>query len=203
MFGATFLVFVFIVVVVTFTKNVKHDLENRERFTDKKTNTYLSYDGNYRDLNTGKYRSFYRKNGDLYMSGEDIEERNVSKEEREKEYLYYQNNPVPNRTTCFYENEPSRLCSLGKEKRGRRYKDLKTGDLYVIRRSKNGEAFYVDFNDKVIRFTDHFRKGNEEREQDAIKAFQKDIDDAKANKLWTMDPTLVGNLNYDGRDYWD
>lgn len=201
MFGAVFLLFIFIIGLIALTKNIKHDYENRIEYSDKKTNTYLAYDGIYRDLDTGKSRFFYRRNGDRYMRGEDIAERNLSQEEREAEYQQYKQSPTPGRTTCFYSNEP---LDISKEKRGRRYKDLETGVLYVVRRDKKGRTFYVDLDNHVVRYTDSFRKKwNHDDEAEAIKEFQEAINNAISNEYWKMDPTLIGNLNYDERDYWD
>lgn len=203
MFGALFLLFIFFAALITLIRNVRDDIEGRRDFKNSFTNTYIAYDGCYRDLDTGKYRSFSRRNGDIYMRGDGIQERNISQEKRNAEYQYYKDHPSPNRTTCFYENEPKQNEYNPMVKRGGRYKDLKTGEIYVIREDKT-HVFYVDLNDKVIRYTDFFRKGRDNSdEEEAVRKFQESIDKAKANKYWKMDPTLAECLNHDGRDHWD
>ena len=196
MFGVTFIFMIIICAFITLCKDVKCDLENRKQYSDIKTNTYLAYDGNFRDLDTGKYRTFHRdKNGDLHMEGEDICDVNISQRQREENY---KKGALPGRTTCFYSNEPALIHYGSHVKRGCRYKDYQTGELYVVRRDKKGHSFYVTFNNKVVRYTDSYIKilnkygcYDKAKEKEAVENFQKRIDSVLNDDFWKKDPTLI------------
>lgn len=192
MFGAVFIFALIIYGIVQVAKNTKDDFEGRRLYKDEKSNTYLAYDGSRRDLDTGKQRFIYHQNGDRYMVGEDIETVNLSQKEREEKYEKVKLNHAPDQTVVFYEKEP-----LKATKRGVRYKDLKTGDIYVVREDKNANSFYVTFDNRVVRFADNERKYrkefgvyDEEEERELVTAFQEAINNAPKDTLW-KDPTLI------------
>jgi hypothetical protein len=108
----------------------------------------------------------------------------------------------------FYSYEPPNLIYGDGIKRGRRFKDLYTEDLYVIRHDKYGNGFYVRICDnKVIRYTDnyisHLSEWNmykKDDEKNAINEFQKEIDRVKDKSFWKDDPTLIGDARTDYRE---
>lgn len=201
MFGAAFIFFILIYSVITCFKNVRYDLENRKQYKNTSLNTYLSYDGTYRDLDTGKYRAFRKdKHGDFYMRGEDITEINLSQIERERKYL---KGVQLEETVSFYQNEPSLIKYGSGVKRGRRYKDFKTGDIYVIRKDHLGRSYYVTLNNKVVRYTDGFKKAlisrnsyDKNKERIAVNNFQKKINSVANDSFWKDDPTLIERFDF-------
>ena len=179
-------------IIISLVKNTIEDYQDRQISGDDKTNTYLAHDLVYRDLDTGKARFFYRENHDLIMRGEDIEPINISQIEREKEYEKLKNSPHQSRTTCYYAPVP-KVARYG-TMRGRRYKDLETRDIFVIREC-NRKSFYVGLNDKKVKgYTDSQRKayGNTNEKKDVIN-FQKEIDEALMSEYWKRnDATMIG-----------
>lgn len=206
MFGAVFLLGVVICSIIALVRNTKEDYHNRTDYRHDQSNTYLAHDMVYRDLDTGKARFLHKENGDLIMRGEDIEPVNLSQIERDKEYEKLKNKTNLSRTTCFFEPDP-KVAKYG-TMRGNRYKDLETGEIYVVRRFQR-RSFYVGLADrKVKRYTDSQKRSssNMDEEKDIVN-FQKEIDEAKNDQFWkNTDYTMVGcpNSNINGLiDTWE
>lgn len=209
MFGAFFLVYILCYSTYTFVHNLKQNIRNRERTYDEVSNTYVCYNGNLVDMDTGRARFVYcDSNYDKWLCGKDIQDVNLSQRQREIEYEKLKDNPKQ-RTAIYYEPEPPNIIYGDGTKRGRRYKDLHTGDLYIVRLDENGHAFYVRVDDdKVVRFTDkhisnllEWNLYKKEEEIKAVKEFQDKIDKAKTESFWKRhDPTLIGDskIDYEG-----
>lgn len=192
MFGAIFIIIFVIFGIVTICKNVAEDYDGRKNYRNDFTNTYMGYDGVDRDLDTGKARFFYRENGDQIMRKEEsLETINVSQQKRDIEYEKAKKGYYPGRTTMYY--APSPKAPYGSRiMNGARYKDIETGEIYVVREF-NRQSFYVDLKGKVVRYTDFQKKHtpDKEREFKEVAAFQKEIERAK--KTWgNADYTFVG-----------
>lgn len=201
MLGALFFIYLFCYGFYIFFKRLKETIRLMDQTYDAQSNTYMSYDGTLVDKGTGKIRFIHGdKHGDRWLIGPGIQPLNLSQQEREKEYLRLKENPG-DKTVILYEREPENKTYGDGIKRGSRYKDLHTGDLYVERHLKRGDDFYVRISDdKVIRFTDRHKERllewgmyTKEGEIAAINEFQKEIDEAKKDKyFWNDDPTLIG-----------
>lgn len=209
MFGVLFLIYMFYYITHKFIRDLKQTIRNMDKTYDNLSNTYISYNGSLIDRTTGKLRFiYYDSKHDKWLCGKGIQSINLSQKQREIEYEKLKNSPGQ-RTAIFYEQEPSNIIYGDGTKRGPRYKDLYTDDLYVVRLDENGHAFYVKVNDdKVIRYTDRYIKNllewnayKKDDEVNAIKEFQNKIDKAKTESFWKLhDPTLIGNskVNYKG-----
>ena len=206
MFGALFFLYIFCSGLYSIFKNCKITFKNMNETYDPLSNTYISYKGTLVDMDTGEARfTCFDSNHDKWLHGKNIQSINLSQKQREIEYEKLKKNPGQ-RTAIFFESEPINIVYGDGTKRGRRYKDLFNGDLYVVRLDKNGRAFYVRVKDnKVIRYTDRYisylserNSYNKEEEVVAIKAFQDKIDKAKEEPFWRRhDPTLIGDSQTD------
>lgn len=199
MFGAVFIFGLLIYAIIHFFHNVREDYDGRQRYYDPSSNTYLSYDGTRRNINNGAYRFIYHKNGDRYMEGDDVGVVNLSQQEREKEYERLKSNHDDDKTTMFYAKDSSEDII-----KGARYRDLNTGEIYVLRDDKEHNQFYVTLNNKVVRFSDTEKRNkklygvyDEKKEMELIEKFQTEINRASQDPFW-KDPTMIfqrGNVS--------
>ena len=118
-------------------KNISDERYCKKHFNDPDTNTYLDAYGTRRDIDTNGIRNVIKdKNGDVVLSDPfNNIIRNYSKEKRDAKY----SNPKYTAIRMTDWNVDSIGC------RGVRFKDKKTGELYVVR------GFYVE-NFKHVKF---------------------------------------------------
>lgn len=105
--------------------------------------------------------------------------RNFSKEDRDETEIYFYNEAKKlNRTAYRIGGKNDNYCNVGVGKpKGYRYKDMETGDIYVIREF-NGIRFYMDINTGLlIRKTDGQLKREEKygKPEDKLSPLLKDI----------------------------
>lgn len=210
MFGIIVLVCIIIYAIYSSIVNDIDDNYGKKHFYDPTTNTYINHNGVSKDLKTNKYRFIYRdSHNDRHIWGKEIGDINLSQFDRQKEYEHYQKNPVEDRTTVYW--APSPFYKEGKTiLLGKRYKDLETGNILIVRTHKALD-FYIDIETlQVLRYTDSttrmLKESNRykrEREQDDIKEFQLLIDKQRRDKSYVGDPTY-GKALYCSKceDYW-
>lgn len=207
MFGVIFGLGIAVYLIYLSLANSYQDGQNKRKYKDISTNTYIDHDGVSRDLNTNRYRSItLDSHGDRHMWGKDIGDINLSQLDRKKEYEDYKDRLKRGedigRTTVFWEHSP--FYKMGaKNILGNRYKDIATGDIFVVREHKH-KAYYVSISDlKAIRYTDSQRefykeknKYDENTEIANIKDFQETIDKQRYDSSYIGDPTLgIGCYN--------
>lgn len=197
MFGAIFIFTLIICGIVYIISSAIENSENKKKYKDNISNTYMGYDGIYRDLDTDKPRFMYRQNGDRYMKGDDIGIVNISQLERDKEYEQAKNKSIDGKTVSFYSNEPANAYTCERIKKGVRYKDLENGEIYVVRQDRYRNRFFVTLNNRVVRFTDMERKNkiefnnyDEQKEKELVREFQEEINKASNDPYW-KDPTVI------------
>lgn len=116
--------------------NFLEDSENRTKYRDNETNTYLDHNMTRRDLRTNHQMSVEKSNqGDIWLrdceTGHYV--RNLSDERAEQKYQIEKAKAArgeSDRTHIRYGDNDHRYDSI----RGYRYKDFKTGKLYVAKR---------------------------------------------------------------------
>ena len=196
MFGIIVAIIIIIYLVYSSISNSIEDGKGKRLFKDESTNTYLDHNGVSRDLKTDKYRSItVDYNGDRHLWGKDIGDINLSRNKRIEEYEHYKRNPIKGRTTVYW--EPSPIYKLGERNvLGKRYKDIETGDIYVVR-SNNWKHYYVEINKlKVIRYTDSQKRMLEEhnnysrkKEHEDVATFQSLIERQRNDETFIGDPS--------------
>lgn len=216
MFGAIVLVIVIIYAVRMFFVNTADDIYGRINFKNDRFNTYIDHNGILRDLNSNKYRFISTDyKGDVHLEGKGIENVNISQQEREKEYIRYKHAMEQGldieRTTVYWSPTPDYDISREINILGKRYKDIETGKVLVVR-EHNYQNFYVTTDTmEVVRYTDSQRRTmklhnnySEEKEIKDIAAFQKYINAQRINPNYIGDPTRgIGILNLNQlEDYW-
>ena len=210
MFGIVVLI---CIIIYAFYSSIINDIDDnygKRNYRDYSTNTYIDHDGVSRDLKTNKYRSITRDiNGDRHLWGTDIGDINLSQINRQKEYDKFKRSPVTGRTTVYWSPSP-----VYKEDKavllGKRYKDLETGNILIVRTHKALD-FYVDTKTlQVLRYTDSTtrmlkdsNRYKKEREQEDIKEFQLLIDKQRSDQSYVGDPTY-GKALYCSKyeDFW-
>lgn len=116
-------------------KNSLEDNENRTKYRDNETNTYLDHNMTKRDLNTNHVMAYHKaNNGDVLLK--DCETgryvKNISQDRTEKKYQEERAKALrgeSDRTHIRYGDDEHRKDTFP----GYRYKDFKTGKLYVER----------------------------------------------------------------------
>lgn len=214
MFGAIFFIGIIIAVIIHNIRNFGADYSARLNTFSNDTNTFIDHNGAFRDIDTWEYKRIsYDENGDKWVEDEKGNKLNISQKKRNEEYNKYLkmikngNDISVIRTATYYEPGPTKEnygTILGK-----RYKDLETGCIMIVR-CFNNKFFYVDKDEsKVLRYTDHQRKllrkinnaikHDENIEKKDVEAFQKAIDKAIWDPNYKLgDPTRVGfhgNIN--------
>lgn len=210
MFGIIVLVCIIVYAIYSSITNGIDDNYGRKYHLDVTTNTYIDHNGTSRDLKTNKYRSIFRDyNGDKHIWGNEIGDINLSQIDRQKEFEKYKQNPISGRTTVYW--EPSPVYKEGKRNfLGKRYKDLKTENILVVRTHKCLD-YYVDLQSlRVLRYTDsttRMLKGSgrykRETEIENIEEFQNLINKQRNDTSYIGDPTY-GKAIYSSNmeDYW-
>ena len=200
MFGLIFGLGIAVYLIYLSLANSYFDGQNKRKYRDDSTNTYIDHNGVSRDLLTNRYRSITKDYfGDRHMWGKDIGDINLSQLNREKEYEDYRerlrHGEDIGRTTVFWEHSP--FYKNGERNLlGKRYKDIATGNIFIVRQHRN-KNYYVDINDlKVIRYTDRQREFYKEQkmysekiEIEGVKDFQETINKQRYDSSFIGDPT--------------
>ena len=182
MFG---LIYTIIASIGIYFNSIKNNIENEKnkiKYRHKDGLTYTDIKGHSRLLSNNKLVFYtYDKNGDYILK--DIDGhiyRNFSKEQREKEFNERKEEAIKNGATTYcIDDDPHRNDWTCK---GKRFRDFKTGDIYIIR-SLNCKYYYMDISTGlIVRKTDWQRKRDEEYLRKNIKTFNKEIDINEFNK---------------------
>lgn len=154
MFGIIYTLFTSIGLLINSLKESKENEKCKSLYKNKDGLTYIDIKGNSRLLSNNDLVFYtYDKNGDYVL--EDISGyiyKNFSEEQREKKQKYFKEKSIKNgdSTYCISENNHKKdwIC------KGKRFMDIKTNDIYVIR-FLNGKYYYMNINDgKVVKKTD-------------------------------------------------
>ncbi len=154
MLGFVYTLFVSIGAVIHKTKQNKENEENKVKFQNPDGLTYVDIEGKSRFLSNNEVGFYtYDRNGDYVL--EDASGyiyKNFSKEKKEKEQTKRYTEAIKNNETtyCIDDNDHKNdwYC------KGKRFKDVQTGDIYVIRRL-NYTYWYLNItNGMIIRKTD-------------------------------------------------
>lgn len=117
-------------------KNTLEDEENKKLYRDNECNTYLDHNATRRDLNTNHRMSIeYAYNGDIWLRDSETGKyvRNLTDERAERKYQAEKAKVAcgeSDRTHIQYGTDEHRKDTFP----GYRYKDFKTGKLYVARK---------------------------------------------------------------------
>ena len=216
MFGIIVFIILVIYVIRMFILNSTDDIKGRGEFRNDHFNTYIDHNGINRDLDTNQYRSITTDyNGDIYLKGKDIGNVNISQQDREKEYQQYKNALEHGldigRTTTYWSPSPNFNPSKEINVLGKRYKDLKSGEILVVRVHEYKNYYVTIDTMEVLRYTDFQRYTMEqhnnyskEKEIKDVKEFQKYINNRRSDLKFIGDPTKgIGTFNVTNLgDYW-
>ena len=193
MFGIIVFIILVIYVIRMFILNSTDDIKGRREFRNDHFNTYIDHNGINRDLDTNQYRSITKDyNGDIYLKGKDIGNVNISQQDREKEYQQYKNALEHGldigRTTTYWSPSPNFNPSKEINILGKRYKDLKSGEILVVRVHEYKNYYVTIDTMEVLRYTD----------------FQRYINNRRSDLKFIGDPTKgIGTFNVTNLgDYW-
>lgn len=121
---------------VSSVKNALEDNENKTLYRDNECNTYLDHNATRRDLNTNHRMSIERaSNGDMWLRDTDTGKyvKNLTDERAERKYQEEKTKAFrgeSDRTHIQYGSDEHRKDTFP----GYRYKDFKTGKLYIARK---------------------------------------------------------------------
>ena len=216
MFGIIVFIILVIYVIRMFILNSTDYIKGRSEFRNDRFNTYIDHNGINRDLDTNQYRSITRDyNGDIYLKGKDIGNVNISQQDREKEYRQYKNALEHGldigRTTTYWSPSPNFNPSKEINVLGKRYKDLKSGEILVVRVHEYKNYYVTIDTMEVLRYTDFQRYTMEqhnnyskEKEIKDVEEFQKYINNRRSDLKFIGDPTKgIGTFNVTNLgDYW-
>lgn len=216
MFGIIVFIILVIYVIRMFILNSTDDIKGRREFRNDHFNTYIDHNGINRDLDTNQYRSITKDyNGDIYLKGKDIGNVNISQQDREKEYQQYKNalehGVDIGRTTTYWSPSPNFNPSKEINVLGKRYKDLKSGEILVVRVHEYKNYYVTIDTMEVLRYTDFQRYTMEqhnnyskEKEIKDVEEFQKYINNRRSDSKFIGDPTKgIGTFNVTNLgDYW-
>lgn len=181
MFGAIYTLFTSIGLLVKASKEADENEKCRSLFRNKDGLTYIDTKGNTRLLSNNDLVFYtHDKNGDYVLENvSGYIYKNFSKEQRIAKQKELKLEAINNEdsTYCISEDNHKKdwIC------KGKRFIDMKTNDVYVIR-CLNGKYYYMDINNgKIIRKTDWQIKKDQEVTTDYY-SFDKGIDIEAFNK---------------------
>lgn len=148
---------------------IKEGIHNVNAKVDPRTNTFINYQGQHVDYDTGELRFLFHENGDEVLRDKHLQlVRNLSKEEREKAYAKAREN---NDGSFAFKTDERRwisfnngLCNV--KSKAQIYKDMVTGEEYATTYittdafKKEKKEFYVKVSDptSLVRLSDNERK---------------------------------------------
>ncbi len=149
--------------ILTKISNTIHDNIYKKRNDYPDTDLYKAHDCNLRDKTTNELRFMTRKDGDLVtetLGGKVV--RNLSEEQRKKEYEYLKEHHAPGETVYRLK---SKYYDFENRVHGQQFKDLITGKIYVERWVSTGKRsvqYYMDIQTlNIIRPTDGWLLANQ------------------------------------------
>lgn len=180
MFGLIYSLFVSIGLIGHTAKEIQENEENKVKYRHPDGLTYVDTKGRSRLVSNNEIVVYGMKNGDYVLekiNGTVI--KNYSKEQRESQIESNRQKAIINNETtyCIDENTHEKEWI----KKGKRFKDLKTGDIYIIR-CINYKYYYMRLNDgMLVRKTDYQIAYDERYEQKGYWNF-KDVDIVSFNQ---------------------
>ena len=191
MLGLIYTLIISIGLIIHWSKEKKENIKCKTLYKHKDGLTYTDFNGRSRLLNDDTLVFYtHNKNGDYILedaSGNVY--KNFSEEKREKKLKKTREELINNKnsTYCISEDNHKKdwIC------KGKRFSDIKTGDIYVIRYI-NGKYYYMNVqNGILVRKTDWQIKKDSETILDCCSGKGVDIDTFNERQAIIKDKSLL------------
>ena len=175
MFGFIYSVFASVAAFIGYAKDCQENNENKVKFRSQDGLTYIDTRGNDRLISTNEMVFYTMRNGDyVLIDAHSRVIKNYTEEKRQKALSERIAIASKNGSTVYAISEDRHerdwYC------KGTRYKDFKTGEIYVVRQI-NGRYYYLNLsNGMIVRRTDWQRQEDEKNKDNEIyQMYERDV----------------------------